>query len=107
MPHRLLTLRFVLFFGMLLVALSACGAAEPTLMPVARVVDSEPTATSSPRPSATFTPTRGSSMLRVFTKQELIDSIAAGGFHIEEQWSPSGGKKRSLKAVFIVARKIG
>lgn len=46
-------------------------------------------------------------MLRVFTKQELMDSIAAGGFHIDEQWSPSGGKKRSLKAVFIVARKIG
>lgn len=45
-------------------------------------------------------------MLRVFTTQQLIDSIAASGFRIEAQWSPSGGKARSLKAVFIVARKI-
>ena len=45
-------------------------------------------------------------MLRVFTTQQLVDSMTAGGFKIEEQWSPSGGKKRSLKAVFLAARKI-
>jgi len=44
-------------------------------------------------------------MLRVFTTQDLANSIAAGGFRIEEQWSPAGGKARSLKAIFIVARK--
>lgn len=45
-------------------------------------------------------------VLRVFAIQELIDSISSAGFRIEEKWIPSGGKPRSLKAVFIVARKI-
>ena len=38
--------------------------------------------------------------LRIFSTQELIDSLERAGFDIEQSWSP--GKN---KAVFIVARK--
>jgi len=39
-------------------------------------------------------------LLRVFTTQELVDSIKVHGFEIEHQWSPGKGT-----SVFIVARK--
>jgi ubiquinone/menaquinone biosynthesis C-methylase UbiE len=38
--------------------------------------------------------------VRVFTVQELVDSITQGGFVIDHQWQPGRGK-----AVFIVAKK--
>ncbi len=39
-------------------------------------------------------------LLRIFTTPELVDSIKAGGFVIEHEWSPGKGT-----TVFIVARK--
>ena len=39
-------------------------------------------------------------LLRVFTADELVDSIVRAGFSIEHQWQPDKGK-----AVFIVAKK--
>lgn len=39
-------------------------------------------------------------LIKVFTGQELEDSIAASGFDIEKSWRP-----QKSKAVFIVARK--
>lgn len=39
-------------------------------------------------------------LLKVFTVQELTDSITDAGFEIDHQWQPGKGK-----AVFIVARK--
>jgi hypothetical protein len=39
-------------------------------------------------------------LLRVFTPDELADSIARAGFSIDYQWQPDIGK-----AVFIVAKK--
>jgi 2-polyprenyl-3-methyl-5-hydroxy-6-metoxy-1,4-benzoquinol methylase len=39
-------------------------------------------------------------LLRVFTRKELVASIAAAGFEIIEDWQP--GKN---KGVFVVARK--
>jgi len=39
-------------------------------------------------------------MVKVFTMQELVDSLTAAGFAIDHQWQPDKGK-----AVFIVAKK--
>lgn len=39
-------------------------------------------------------------MLKVFTEQELVDSVANAGFKIDHQWRPSKDA-----AVFIVAKK--
>lgn len=39
-------------------------------------------------------------LVKVFTVDDLVKSIAATGFAIEEQWQPGKGK-----AVFIIARK--
>lgn len=39
-------------------------------------------------------------LVRVFTVQELVDSLEAAGFSIDHQWQPGKGK-----AVFIVAKK--
>jgi ubiquinone/menaquinone biosynthesis C-methylase UbiE len=39
-------------------------------------------------------------LLKVFTVQDLVDSLSGAGFVIDHQWQPSKGK-----AVFIVARK--
>ena len=41
-------------------------------------------------------------LVKVFTRQELLDSLAAAGFEIDHQWQPGKGK-----AVFIVAKKAG
>ena len=41
-------------------------------------------------------------LVKVFTKQELLDSLSAAGFEIDHQWQPGKGK-----AVFIVAKKAG
>lgn len=41
-------------------------------------------------------------LVRVFTVQELVDSLIEAGFAIDYQWQPGRGK-----AVFIVARKAG
>ena len=41
-------------------------------------------------------------LVRVFTRNELEDSLTAAGFTIEHVWQPDKGK-----AVFIVARKAG
>jgi ubiquinone/menaquinone biosynthesis C-methylase UbiE len=41
-------------------------------------------------------------LLRVFTRKELVASIAAAGFEIVEDWQP--GKN---KGVFVVAKKAG
>lgn len=41
-------------------------------------------------------------LVRVFTAEELADSLIEAGFEIERQWQPGKGK-----AVFIVARKAG
>ncbi len=41
-------------------------------------------------------------LVRVFTKKELHESLAAAGFEIDYEWQP--GKRRG---VFIVARKAG
>ena len=41
-------------------------------------------------------------LVRVFTVQELVDSLEAAGFAIDHQWQPGKGK-----AVFIVAKKPG
>ena len=41
-------------------------------------------------------------LVRIFTVQELVDSLIEAGFEIERQWQP--GKS---KAVFVVARKPG
>ncbi len=40
--------------------------------------------------------------LRVFTTNELLDSLTGAGFEIDHQWQPGKGK-----AVFIVAKKAG
>jgi len=39
-------------------------------------------------------------MVKVFTVEELVDSLTSAGFDIEHRWQPGKGK-----AVFIVARK--
>ncbi len=39
-------------------------------------------------------------LVRVFTAEELADSLVEAGFEIERQWQPGKGK-----AVFVVARK--
>jgi hypothetical protein len=39
-------------------------------------------------------------LVRVFTVQELVDSLEAAGFAIAHQWQPGKGK-----AAFIVAEK--
>jgi ubiquinone/menaquinone biosynthesis C-methylase UbiE len=39
-------------------------------------------------------------MVKIFTVQELVDSITNGGFAVDYQWQPAPGK-----AVFIVAKK--
>jgi len=39
-------------------------------------------------------------LVRVFTSQELADSLTDAGFEIDYQWQPGKGK-----AVFIVAKK--
>jgi len=39
-------------------------------------------------------------LVRVFTTQDLKDSLTDGGFEIEHEWQPDSGK-----AVFIVAKK--
>lgn len=41
-------------------------------------------------------------LVRVFTTEELIDSLTTAGFAIDQQWQPGKGK-----SVFIVARKSG
>lgn len=41
-------------------------------------------------------------LVKVFTIEELVDSLTNGGFAVERQWQPDKGK-----AVFIVARKVG
>ncbi len=41
-------------------------------------------------------------MVRIFSVQELVDSLTAAGFEIDYQWQPGKGK-----AVFIVAKKAG
>lgn len=40
-------------------------------------------------------------LVRVFTVQELVDSLSAAGFRIDQQWQPNG------PAVYIVAIKRG
>jgi ubiquinone/menaquinone biosynthesis C-methylase UbiE len=40
-------------------------------------------------------------LVKIFTTQELVDSLTKGGFEIDYKWQP--GKN---KAVFIVARKV-
>ena len=40
--------------------------------------------------------------VRVFTVQDMVDSLTGAGFQIDHQWQPGKGK-----AVFIVARKAG
>lgn len=40
-------------------------------------------------------------LVKVFTKQELLDSITDAGFQIDYQWQPAEGK-----AVFVVAKKV-
>jgi hypothetical protein len=39
-------------------------------------------------------------MVKVFTAQELVDSLTRAGFTIDHHWLPGRGK-----AVFLVARK--
>ena len=39
-------------------------------------------------------------LVKVFTKQELLDSLVRAGFAVDYEWQPSKGK-----AVFVVARK--
>lgn len=39
-------------------------------------------------------------LVKVFTKQELLNSLTEGGFQIDYQWQPEKGK-----SVFIVAKK--
>lgn len=39
-------------------------------------------------------------LVRVFTKQDLLDSLKNAGFHIDYEWQPGKGK-----AVFVVAKK--
>ena len=41
-------------------------------------------------------------LVKVFTTQELLDSMTAAGFEIDHHWQPGKGK-----AVFIVAKKAG
>jgi ubiquinone/menaquinone biosynthesis C-methylase UbiE len=41
-------------------------------------------------------------LLRVFKRKQLVDSIAAAGFEVVEDWQPGKGK-----AVFVVAKKPG
>jgi ubiquinone/menaquinone biosynthesis C-methylase UbiE len=41
-------------------------------------------------------------LVKVFTEEELAESIADAGFEIERQWRPDSDNR---KAVFIVARK--
>ena len=41
-------------------------------------------------------------LVKVFTKQELADSLISAGFQLDHQWQPGKGK-----AVFIVAKKTG
>jgi ubiquinone/menaquinone biosynthesis C-methylase UbiE len=41
-------------------------------------------------------------LVKVFTVQELLDSITESGFEIDHQWQPGKGK-----SVFIVAKKVG
>ena len=40
-------------------------------------------------------------LVRVFSVQELVDSLTSAGFEIDYQWQPGRGK-----AVFIVAKKV-
>lgn len=39
--------------------------------------------------------------VKIFTVQELVDSLTSAGFDIDHQWQPAPGK-----AVFIVAKKV-
>ncbi len=41
-------------------------------------------------------------LVRIFTKSQLLDSVTAAGFEIEEEWQPGKGK-----SVFLVAKKAG
>ena len=41
--------------------------------------------------------------LRLFTKEELKESIVNAGFEIEHEWQPEG---EGIQAVFIVAKKV-
>ena len=41
-------------------------------------------------------------MVKVFSRQELVDCLTGAGFEIDHQWNPGGGV-----SVFIVAKKAG